>query len=219
MSIDKRLAVWHKLTHAEQQELQQMATYRTVKTGALIAAASDQCDGLMLVCSGQLRAFILSDEGKEITLYRLLKGDICLFSAACILQNIRFDITLQAEKDCRICILPAMQYKRMMTQSLTIANYTNEIISERLSQIMWLVEQILFKSFDVRLAGFLLSESALNQTDILGITHERIAAHLGTAREVVTRMLRYFQSEGWVELQRGSIKIADKAQLEALAHA
>ena len=81
---------------------------------------------------------------------------------------------------------------------------------------MWLMEQIMWKSFDKRLAAFLLEESRLEESPVLKITHEKIAAHLGTAREVVTRMLRYFQSEGMVKLTRGSIEIVDKTKLEQL---
>ena len=104
-----------------------------------------------------------------------------------------------------------------MQQSAAVANYTNEVMATRFSDVMWLLDQILNKKLDARLAAFLLEESALEQTDTLAITHEMIAEHLGSAREVVTRMLRYMKDEGLVELARGTVKIADAARLQALA--
>ena len=91
------------------------------------------------------------------------------------------------------------------------------MMASRFSEVMWLVEQIMWKSFDKRLAEFLLEESALDGGDTLKITHDKIAAHLGTAREVVTRMLRYFQSEGMVALTRGSVELIDRKRLNMLA--
>ena len=98
-----------------------------------------------------------------------------------------------------------------------VANYANQLISSRFSEVMWLMEQIMWKSFDKRLATFLLEESALEGSSSLKITHEKIANHMGTAREVVTRMLRYFQSEGMVKLTRGTVEIIDEKRLEDLS--
>ena len=106
-----------------------------------------------------------------------------------------------------------------MENSAVVANYTNQILASRFTEVMWLVEQIMWKSFDKRLAAFLLEESALEQTEVLKITHERIAAHMGTAREVVTRMLKYLQTEQMVKLTRGTIEILNADRLEALKDA
>ena len=179
------------------------------------SGASD-CVGLFLIRSGQLRAFILSDEGKEVTIYRLFERDICLFSASCMMSSIQFDVSIEAERDSEFYVIPADAYKQLMEQSAAIANYTNEIMASRFSEVMWLIEQIMWKSLDSRLAAFLIEESVLTDCDQLSITHDRIAAHLGSAREVVTRLLRYFQSEGLVSLSRGSIILNDKRRLEQL---
>ncbi|MEA4992607.1 MAG: Crp/Fnr family transcriptional regulator, partial [Oscillibacter sp.] len=180
-------------------------------------AGDADCVGLMIVRSGQLRAFILSDEGKEVTIYRLFERDMCLFSASCIMKNIQFDIAVEAEKDAELWVIPSDVYKRLSDGSLAVANYTNQLMAARFSEVMWLVEQIMWKSFDKRLAEFLLAESTLDGGDVLRITHDKIAAHLGTAREVVTRMLRYFQSEGMVSLSRGAVELTDRDRLQALA--
>ena len=114
-------------------------------------------------------------------------------------------------------MLPPHIYKKLMEESAPMANFSNQIMASRFTDVMWLIEQIMWKSFDKRLAGFLIEESVLDNTDSLKITHEKIANHLGTAREVVTRMLRYFQSEGLVKLSRGTIELIDKKGLEQVS--
>jgi CRP/FNR family transcriptional regulator len=217
MSLSEYFAVWDKLTDAEREVLQNTASIRVAPKGTVLHNGSADCVGLFVVCSGQLRAYILSEEGKEITLYRLFERDICLFSASCMLSSIQFDVIIEAEKDSEFWVIPTEAYRRLMQHSAVISNYTNEIMASRFSDVMWLMDHILFKSFDRRLADFLLEESGIDGTDMLKITHERIANHMGTAREVVTRMLKYLQSEGMVKLTRGGIEITDRKKLESLA--
>ena len=145
--------------------------------------------------------------------------DICLFSASCMMNSIQFEITIEAQKDTTMWVISADTYSRLMKESAVVANFTNEVMATRFSEVMWLMEQIMWKSFDKRLAGFLLEECSLEGTNILKITHETIAGHMGTAREVVTRMLRYFQNESMVKLTRGTVEVTDKAALEELQNA
>ena len=174
------------------------------------------CTGLLLVKSGQLRAYILSDEGREITIYRLFDRDMCLFSASCMMRSIQFEVVIEAEKDTELWIIPAEIYQNMMKESAPISNYTNELMATRFSDVMWLMEQVMWKSLDKRVAAFLLEEMAIEGTDQLKITHETIANHLGSHREVITRMLRYFQNEGMVKLSRGMIEIIDAPKMKEL---
>ncbi len=217
MPLSMYFPIWDKLTPAEQRRLEQTAMLRVAPRGTLLHNGSADCVGLFVVRTGQLRAYLLSDEGREVTLYRLFERDICLFSAACMMNSIQFDITIGAEKDSELWVIPADEYKRLMEGSAAVANYTNQIMASRFSDVMWLLEQILWKSIDKRLAAFLLEESVLETSDTIRITHDAIAGHMGTAREVVTRMLRYFQSEGMVQLSRGAIRITDISRLRALA--
>ena len=208
--------VWDKLTDAQRRALESAASPRRLEAGEQLSGAGE-CVGLLAVRSGRLRAYMISDTGREITLYRLFERDICLFSASCVMRGLQFDVSIEAEQPSEVLVVSPEVYKRVMEESAPLANYTTELMASRFSEVMWLVEQILWKSFDRRLAAFLLGESALESSDELRITHERIAAHLGTAREVVTRMLRYFQSEELVSLSRGTVRIADRPRLEALA--
>ena len=217
MTIDQFFPVWDQLTPQQRELLTASAASRTVSRGTLLHSGSADCVGLFLVRAGQLRAFILSDEGKEVTLYRLFSRDICLFSGACMFSQLSFDIHVEAEEDSLLWVIPPTVYQQLMERSAPLANFTNQLLSGRFSEVMWLLDQILFRRFDSRLAAFLLEESAIQGTDDLSITHERIARHLGSAREVVTRMLKYFQSEGMVSLSRGTVRLTDRAALSALA--
>ena len=171
---------------------------------------------MLLIRSGQIRAYILSAEGREVTICRFFEMDICLFTASCVMPNMQFDVFIEAEKDSELWVIPACLFQNLMDESLPVANYARGLITGHFSDLMWLMEQIMWKSFDKRLAAFLLEESNLEGSDSLKITHEKIAAHMGTAREVVTRMLRYFQSEGMVKLTRGTVDIVDRKRLAAL---
>jgi len=216
-AIGQYFPIWDKLNSAQQKMLSESAVYRTVSEGTVLHNGSSDCIGLFVVRSGQLRAYILSDEGKEITLYRLFERDVCLFSASCMLSSIQFEIVLEAQRTTELWVIPVAVYQNLMESSVAVANYTNQLMASRFSEVMWLMDQILFKSFDARLATFLMEESNIVESDELAITHEKVAHHLGTAREVVTRMLKYFQAENMVKLSRGGIRLIDRKKLSAMA--
>ena len=216
MSIANYFPVFNKLTPQQQQMVLDFTAIRTVPAGMIVHNGTMECTGFLLVRSGQLRAYTLSEEGREVTIYRLFDHDCCLFSAACIMASLQFEVIIETEKDSEIFIIPPSVYQKLMNESLPVSKFTNDLMATRFSDVMWLMEQIMWKSFDKRLAAFLLEESNIEGTSLLKVTHERIANHMGTAREVVTRMLRYFQSEGLVQLSRGTIEITDEAGLEAL---
>ena len=217
MDFSQYFPVWDKLTMAQQQQLLSVSHPLQAKAGTVLHNGSMDCLGLLLIRSGQLRVYTLSDEGREITLYRLFDMDICLFSASCVMPNVQFEVVVEAEKDCDMWVIPSCLFKNLMEESAPVANYANQLISSRFSEVMWLMEQIMWKSFDKRLAAFLLEECALEEANSLKITHEKIANHMGTAREVVTRMLRYFQNEGLVQLTRGTVEITDAKRLARLS--
>jgi len=216
MDFPDYFPIWDKLTAPQQEILTRSITRRTAKKGTVIHNGSNDCIGLLLIRSGQLRAYMLSDEGREITMYRLFDHDICLFSASCMMPSVQFEIFIQAEKDTEVWIIPPNVYRQIMDESAPLANYTNELMASRFSEVMWLMEQVMWKSLDKRVAAFLLEESVLEGTPRLEITHETIANHLGTHREVITRMLRYFQNEGLILPSRGVVTLIDEAGLAKL---
>ena len=217
MDFANYFPIYEKLTSEEQASLARHARLHTFEKDTMLHNGSNDCLGLVLIKSGQLRAFITSEEGREITIYRLFDRDMCLFSASCMLNSIQFDVSVTAEKDTEAWIIPPDLYKKMMEQSAALANYTNQLMATKFTDVMWLIEQIMWKSMDSRLATFLVEESTLADSMVLHMTHEKIANHMGTAREVVTRMLKYFQSEGIVILTRGTIEILDVDRLDDIA--
>lgn len=216
MEFSEYFPVWDQLEPKHQQKLMAAASHRRVRKGTILHSGEMNCIGVLVIHSGQLRAYSISGEGREVTLYRLFERDICIFSASCVMPNIMFDVLIEAEKDTEVWVIPPGVYRTIGEESAPMANYTNQIIASRFSDVMWTMDQIMWKSFDKRLAAFLVEESVLEGTRELKVTHEKIANHLGTAREVVTRMLQYFQKEGMVKLTRGTVELTDARRLEQL---
>ncbi|BFL46761.1 Crp/Fnr family transcriptional regulator [Lactonifactor longoviformis] len=210
------LPFWKSISSHSQETLINHSEPVTFPPGTAMHAGGEECSGLFLVLEGRVRAYIVTEQGKEVTLFRLLSRDICIFSASCIMKNISFDVFVSAETEVRAIRIPAQCYNEITNSELAVARYTNELLSSRMSDVMWVLEEIVFTSFDKRLAHFLLEEGELEESDVLTITHEQIANHLGSAREVVSRMLRYFANEGYVKAERGSIRLLDKEGLEEI---
>ena len=142
MDFQSYFPIWKKLTPMQQERILNSLTERKVSKGTVIHNGNMDCTGLLLVKSGQLRAYILSDEGREITIYRLFERDMCLFSASCMMNSIQFEITIEAQKDTTMWVISADIYGRLMKESAVVANFTNEIMATRFSEVMWLMEQI-----------------------------------------------------------------------------
>ena len=213
MDFQDYFPLWAKLNKSQQERIRASLLFREAKKGTMLHDGTLDCTGLFLVRDGQLRAYILSEEGREITLYRLFERDMCLLSASCIVRSLQLEVMIAAEKDTSLWVIPADVYKAIMEESPAAANYTNELMASRFSDVMWLIEEIMWKSLDKRIADFLMEEAAIEGSNRLQMTHETIANHLGTRREVVTRMLRYFQEEGLVKLSRGVVELTDEKKL------
>ena len=206
---------WDNLSPKEKRALFAGTRRATYRRGDPIHGGAE-CTGAIIVLHGALRTYMLSEEGKEVTLYRLYDKDICMLSASCALAAITFEVAVEADEDTECLILDSGMLGTLVTDNVHVKNYALEITVGHFSEVMWIFEQILFMSFDKRLAIFLLDECAKRQSDTIHLTHEQIAKYMGSAREVVTRMLRYFSAEGIVKSSRGDIKITDKQKLRRL---
>ena len=179
---------------------------KTYKKGESVHSPSDICEGLFMVESGVLRVFIISPEGREITLYRLGKGELCLFSASCAFNAVSFDIFIEAADDCVLERLPVGSYQKIKEHPL-VAKTVNDTFARRMQSVIGLINDILWNSMDSRILNYLRSESEIQNSRILKITHETIANNLGTAREVVSRVLKYLEREGYLKLSRGELTL------------
>jgi len=177
----------------------------------------NECSGVILVRSGSLRLFMMSDEGKDITLYRMHQGDLCMLSASCVLEAITFEVFVDAEEDSECCVVSGPAFAAVSERNPSIRIFALETAVSRFSDVMWVMQQILFMSLDKRLAIFLSDESARTGSNTITLTHGQIAKYIGSAREAVSRMLKYFTNEKIVEVSRGGIKILDKKRLRKLA--
>jgi len=214
--FEKYFSFWDKLSNEQKDLLIRNASLVKYEVGRNIHSGENDCIGIFLVKSGMLRTYILSEDGREITLYRLYAGDVCILSASCVLQTITFDVFIDAGEETELLLINTTAFSKILEDNVYVQNFTYKLATERFSDVMWAMQQILFMSFDRRLAIFLNDELAKNGGDTICLTHEQIAKYVGSAREVVTRMLKHFSEEGIVELSRGGVKIIDKKKLKAL---
>lgn len=159
----------------------------------------------------------MSEEGKAVTLYRLHAGDMCMLAASCVLQAVTFDVFIDVEEDSECYIVNGNAFARVSDNNPDVKIFALELAVTRFSDVMWVMQQILFMSMDKRLAIFLSDECARTGSDVVTLTHEQIAKYMGSAREVVSRTMKYFTNEGIVEASRKGVKILDKKKLRELS--
>ena len=214
--VSSALPFFERLSRDDRDALLQSAVSAHFDKGETVHDGT-RCTGILLVKTGALRVYMLSEEGREVTLYRLSKGDICILSASCALQNITFDVIVDAEEDTDLVVIGGCAFAEIAEKIPEAKIFALEYAVSNFSEVMWVFEQILFMSMDRRLAIFLYDEISKNGTDTVKLTHEQIAKYMGSAREVVSLMLKYFSVEGIVEISRGGIHILDKKRLRTLA--
>jgi len=211
--LSEMLPFWKHLKEQEKKQILDHAILNTYKDGQNIHGGYENCTGVIAVKKGRIRVYLLSEEGKEVTLFRLLENDICLLSASCIIHNISFDIYVDAEGPTELFIINSSIYDKIAKDNPAVGNFMTELISLRFSEVMWVMEQILFMKLDKRLAMFLIEQANLEGSDTIRLTHEQIAGHLGSAREVISRMLKFFTNEGILQVSRKGIKIINRKKL------
>lgn len=207
---------WNEISESDRECICHNSFVQTYPKGENIHSGNE-CSGVIFVRSGSLRLYIMSEDGKDITLYRLHKGDMCMLSASCVLKTITFDVFVDAEEDSECYVISGSVFAEVSFRNPQIRIFALETAVSRFSDVMWVMQQILFMSMDRRLAIFLSDETARTNSDTITLTHEQIARYIGSAREVVSRMLKYFAGEGIVEVSRKGIKILDKKHLHQLA--
>ena len=171
---------------------------------------------MLFVMQGEMRTYLLSEEGREVTLFRIYPNDLCVLSASCVISQISFDTQMSAQKDTEALIIPPNIVLLLKEKNLSVRCFLYELATKRFSDVMWAMQQILFKRLDQRLALFLMQESQRLGTDTIHMTHEQIAQQISSAREAVARMLKQFSEDGLVELKRGAIRLLDQKGLKAL---
>jgi len=214
--LEKNLDFWDKLSIDEQKKLSANTMPHKYSAGQNIHSAENLCVGVLLVKSGELRAYIMSEDGREITLFRVQAGGVCVLSASCIFDSITFDVFVDAVSDTEALIINPSYFSDLIAHNVYAENFSLKATAAAFSEVMWTMDQILFMSRDKRLAVFLLDEASRTGSDSIRITHEQIAKYIGSAREAVSRMIKYFEKEGLVRLSRGVVEVADKERLRII---
>ncbi len=215
--LAKKLPFWDRLSPEEAAAAVRSAALVDYPKGALVQSYDGECLGAVLVLRGRLRIYLLSEEGREVTLYRLNEGDFCVLSASCVISQLTFETQMTAEEDTRLLVVNAGAFEKLANANLEVKCFMYEIIIERFSEVMWAMQQILFMGFDKRLAVFLYDEYSRTGSSEIKMTHEQLAKMVGSAREVVSRMLKRFADDELVEFRRGVIILKDLSRLRKIA--
>ncbi len=212
-----RIEFYDSLTEDEKKLVADSITLRHYSADELIHSHNGQCIGLICVLSGSVRVSIISEEGRQLTLYKLEEGDTCVMSAACVLHEIRLESAMTASGDTTVLVLNSKAMAALVSSNLKVRCYCYEMATRRFSAALFVLQEIILTSFDRRLARFLAESSRKSGSLELKMTQEMIATEVSSAREVVARMLKQFVLDDLVELKRGVIVIKDLDGLSEIA--
>lgn len=183
------------------------------KKGTCFYNEGDECDAIALVLNGTIRVSKIGKNGREVNLYRVKEGETCILTISSILSSTPYPATATVEQDSEVIILPVGEFQSLMSKNADFQSYIYRILSERLLEVLTLVEEVMFRKIDERVIDFLL-DNLEQDGDFLEITHDQLATELGTAREVISRIMKVLEREDSIALTRGKITVINRANLE-----
>jgi len=186
--------------------------------GAKPFRSGDRCEQYVFVLSGQVRVQMVAESGREIVLYRIGAGDTCVLTTACLLSGEEYPAEATSETEIDALVLPRETFRTLLDRSPAFRDFVFRAYGQRIASLMALIEEVVFRRLDLRLAGWLLERADAGGPQ-LAITHQQIAVEVGSAREVVSRQLKDFERRGWLMLGRGIIEVADRDALRGFVHA
>jgi CRP/FNR family transcriptional regulator len=189
------------------QSLLSMGQQAALPAGQHICLEGSNCNHLAFVLSGTARVYKLGESGKEITLYRVEAGECCILTLSCIVSEKRFPAFAISESELEAIIVPSTTIQEWMENNRSWRRYAWNLIATRLGDVISLVEEVTFKRMDERLCFYLNQEKKFPLQTKTAITHQQIAAELGTSREVISRLLKDLEQHQILELGRGWIKL------------
>lgn len=215
-ALIEALPFFANLTEEEQQRILVHSAVKHFAKGGILYSPEQKCLGILQLCAGRVRVTLQSQTGRAVTLYSLKAGDLDILSASCIINQIAFSPVMVADEACDVLIVPSNIMKTLM-DNIYVKAFIYERLTERFSDAMWSMQQIVFKNMDQRLAQGLLDEMRMVNSTTLRVTQDLLAQRINSAREVVTRLLKNFEAEGWVSLGRSEIQILNPEALTTLA--
>lgn len=216
MDYMKLIPFWEDLNEDEKEYVKTASHVQTYEKGVILHRGEEDCMGIMVVLSGHLKAYVLSEEGREVTLFRLRDGEVCVLSATCLMDSIAFDVMIESTEKTEVFVIPAACLKQLMNQNLKVELFMYKTATDKFSDVMWTMQRILFQKIDQRVATFIWDEMVSEGNLTLSVTHDELARYIGSAREVVSKVLKYMAENQVVELGRGQITIMDKDKLKKL---
>ena len=213
----KQIPYWEYLTEDEKKRAAESAYIRHYVTGEQMYGPYVECVGMIHMLRGEARAYLLSDEGREITLFRVDEGDNCVLSASCVLAHIHFESHIEAAKPSDVLIIPVKVFGELVEQNVYVRCYSYEVATRRFSAVVSVMEQKNFERMDKRLASYLLRLYRETGKTVIRITQKQLAQRINSVRETVSRTLKRFAGEGMIEIRRGSILLKDLQKLEQTA--
>jgi len=185
-----------------------------VKPGYVLFRDGDACRAYVLVISGSVRVQKMNPDGHEIVLYRVEEGQSCVLTTTCLIGQQNYPADGIAETEVKLVILPYEIFHTALSGSMGFRTFVLGCIGRRIADLMALIEDVAFARMDVRIARLLLSRCS--DSDVFHATHQEISSELGTAREVVSRVLKNLEGRGWISLGRGWVRVRDRNGLESL---
>ncbi|WP_313528633.1 Crp/Fnr family transcriptional regulator [Anaerotignum sp.] len=210
------LPFFKSLSHEEREFVQRNLKILTFQEGDLIYTPAKGSLGMVQVLKGAVRAYLVSEEGKKATIFRLHEGEFCMLTMSCAMSQITFDVEVEACEDCELLLLPTEVFASVEQQNIYVKNFSLELMMERMSSLVEAVQQMMFLNLEQRLASYILDESSQRKSDTLHLTQEQIAENIGSAREAVSRTLKRMKEKNMISVGRGCIQILDKKELYAL---
>ncbi len=201
-----------ELPAAELDALLDGAMVLPLAAGTVIFDENQPCQGFPMLLSGSVRVIKTAPNGRELQLYRIAPGESCILTSSCLLGNTRYQARGVVDQALEMVVLPASSFHALLARHDGFRNYVFHLFSDRLTDLMQLVSAVAFQKLDQRLAALLISKPTP-----LNTTHQALADELGSAREIVSRLLKGFADQGWVTLAREHIEVADKAALKRFA--
>jgi CRP/FNR family transcriptional regulator len=208
----ERYPLLRELAPARFSELFEHSSLMRLPAGTVIFDENQPCQGFPLLLSGSVRVIKSSANGRELQLYRVGEGESCILTSSCLLGHSNYQARGIVEQDVEMIVLPPAAFRTLMADCPPFRDYIFSLFAERLTDLMELVSAVAFQKLDQRLAALLLSRPSP-----LLATHQVIADELGSAREMVSRLLKGFADQGWVRLGREQIEVIDRGALNRLA--
>ncbi|MDD5017793.1 MAG: Crp/Fnr family transcriptional regulator [Eubacteriales bacterium] len=179
------------------------AVKKQLAKGQILMGDNDHCNGIPLVIKGRLRLFRISSKGREMTLYKINEGELCILAAVCAMGNIKYDFSLEAEEDSLLANLSADVFKDLLQKSEPFKTYVFNTLAEKLLQAIDTIEMVAFVSIEERILEYLAENS--NDLGEVKTTHEKMAIDLGSSREVISRQLKKMAEKNMLTINRGKI--------------